>query len=90
MRYLNNLKNFASDVFGCKVQFYKHFAKQLFLFEFFLIGKNGLKVWPKIQRIFKIYKGTKLSKYFSIYIFLNDFLAKLQLTGVIAEVQTAI
>ena len=32
--------NFALDVFGSEIQFYKHFATELFWFEAILIGKN--------------------------------------------------
>ena len=42
-----------------KIQFNKYFAKQLVLFEATLIGKNGLYIRPKIQRIFNIYQGEK-------------------------------
>ena len=45
---------------------------------------------PKIQRIFKIYKGKKITTRFSIFVFINICLAKIGSTGLIAEVQTLV
>ena len=52
--------------------------------------KNRLKIWPKIQRIFKIYKGKKYPTLISIVLVLSNLFAKIGWTGVIAEVQTVV
>ena len=44
----------------------------------------------KIQRIFKTYNGGENSTRFSIFLFWNKFLTKIEWTGVIAEVQTVV
>ena len=41
VKNLKSLMISGSDLFICKIQFLKHFAKQLFWFELILICKNG-------------------------------------------------
>ena len=43
--------------------------------------KNRLKIWPKIQRILKIYKGKKFPTLISILLVLSNFIAKIGWTG---------
>ena len=52
--------------------------------------KNRLKIWPKIQRIFKIYKGKKFPTLISFFLVWSILFAKIGWAGVIAEVQTVV
>jgi hypothetical protein len=57
---------------------------------YFAIPTQHFKFGRKIQWIFKIYNGEKCPMHFHFFLFKKKFLAKIEGTGVIAEVQTIV